>query len=143
MADSYQKLTSDSELLDAVRAETQYSDSESELPASELEEIMQNAKRRVFLETGSKAWYSDEGIGLVLLAYTAMRAKSAVENAPIAGYTLGDEQVQIRQADPDTSAQIQQWAEDVRVGLDASDLDSSNRNQIRNTSSYIGTDYVK
>lgn len=143
MADDYNVLDSDAKLKSAVRAETQYGDNSNELPDSELETIMENAKRRVYLETGSKAWYTDEGMGLVLLAYTCMRAKSAVENIPIAGYTIGDEQIQTRQANPDDSAQFQQWAEDIRVGLDASDVDSSSRQQIGNTSSYIGTDYVR
>ena len=93
MADDYQVINDDASLMDAVRAETQYGDNSNELPASDLTEIMKNAKRRVYLETGSKAWYTDEGLGLVLFAYTCMRAKSAVENIPIAGYTIGDEQV--------------------------------------------------
>lgn len=143
MADEYQEIENDATLMSAVRAETQYEDTSNQLPDSDLTEIMKSAKRRVYLETGSKKWYSDEGLGLVLFAYTCMRAKSAVENIPISGYTLGDEQVQTRQADPEDSAQFQQWAEDVRVGLDASDEDSSNAQKITNTSGYVGETYVK
>lgn len=131
-------ITSDSELKSAVRAETSYEDTSDELPDSQLTDLIDRAKHRVFLETNSDAWYSDSGLGFVLVAYTCMRAKAAVENAAIQQYSLGDESVTLRNADPDTSQQINQWAMDVQIGLDASDLDSEQSPQMTNTSSYIG-----
>lgn len=135
--------TSDSDVKTAVRAETQYADNVDELPDSELSTLIERAKHRVALETGSTAWYSDSGMGLVLIAYTCMRAKAAVENAAIVSYSLGDESVQLRNATPETSQQIQQWADDVRVGMSASSVDSSSRIKPRNTSGYIGETYYE
>lgn len=135
--------TSDSDVKTAVRAETQYADNVDELPDAELTTLIERAKHRVALETGSTDWYTDSGMGLVLIAYTCMRAKAAVENAAIVSYSLGDESVQLRNATPETSQQIQQWADDVRVGMSASSVDSSSRIKPRNTSGYIGETYYE
>lgn len=135
--------TSDNDVKSAVRAETQYEDNEDELPEVDLTLLIERAKHRVSLETGSTDWYTDSGMGMVLIAYTCMRAKAAVENAAIVSYSLGDESVQLRNADPETSQQIQQWADDVRVGLEASSVDASQRLKPRNSSSYIGETYVE
>lgn len=131
------------EVKDAVRAETQYEDSERELPEQDLNSILERAKHRVSLETDSTNWYSDSGIGMVLIAYTCMRAKAAVENAFVQSYSLGDQQVTVRNADPETSQQIQQWAEDVRVGLNASSLDAEQGPTPTNTADYIGETYYE
>lgn len=130
--------TTDDEVKTAVRAETQYEDNDRELPEAELDTLLERAKHRVSLETGSDDWYSDSGLGLVLIAYTCMRAKAAVENAFIQSYSLGDQQVTVRNANPDISQQIQQWAEDVSVGLDGSSLDEAQGPMPTNTSGYIG-----
>lgn len=135
--------TSNADVKAAVRAETQYEDNPDELPDAELDTLLERAKHRVSLETGSTDWFSDSGMGLVLIAYTCMRAKAAVENASIVSYSLGDESVQLRNADPETNQQIQQWADDVRVGLNASTVDSSTRLKPKNTSGYIGETYVE
>jgi hypothetical protein len=135
-------ITSDTELKAAVRAETSYEDTADELPDSQLTDLIDRAKHKTALETGSEKWYSDSGLGFALVAYTCMRAKSAVENAPIVQYNLGDESVQLRNADPDTSQQVQMWASDVQTGLDASAVDQNTGPQMTNTSSYIGEDYV-
>lgn len=135
--------TTDSELETAVRAETSYEDNADELPSSQLTNIIERAKARVELETGSNSWYSDDGLGFALVAYTCMRAKSAVENIPLRSYSLGDTDVTFSQADPDDSIQLQQWAEDVKVGLDASSVDSSQGATMTNTSSYIGESYIE
>ena len=134
--------TSDADVKTAVRAETQYEDNADELPDSELDTLVERAKHRVSLETGSTAWFTDSGMGMVLIAYTCMRTKAAVENASIVSYSLGDESVQLRNADPDTSQQIQQWADDVAVGLNASSADASSRLKPRNTSGYVGETYT-
>lgn len=133
----------DDDVFDAVRDETSYDDTSDELPSSQLEGILERAKHRVALETGSDRWYSDSGLGMVLIAYTCMRAKAAVENVPLSNYSIGDESVSFDADSPEDSAQYQQWADDIRAGLNASDLDSSSGMHMRNSAGYIGETYVK
>jgi hypothetical protein len=135
-------IQSDSDLRDAVRAETSYDDTEDELPQSQLDTLIDRAKHRVSVETGSEQWYSDDGLGLVLVAYTCMRTKSSMENFAIEEYSLGNQDITTRNADPEDSQQIQQWAEDVRVGLDRSTVDESPTPKPRNTAHYVGENYV-
>lgn len=134
-------ITDDSTLKTRVRSATGYADNEDELLESDLDNLLNDAKLRVFLETQSEAWYTDKGLGMVLLAYTNMRAKAAVENFAIDGYTLGNETVKTRNATPEQSQQIQQWADDVLAGLNASSLDSTTKLTVGNTSGYIGEHY--
>lgn len=136
--------SNDKELKEAVRGETDYADNADELPdtssgdGTSMTKVIERAKAKVELETGSDQWFSDNGLGFALVAYASMRAKAAVENFAISGYTMGDETVQTRNADPEDSQQIQQWADDVRTGLDASSVDSKQGVGMSNTSSYIG-----
>lgn len=131
----------DTELVQIVRGETGYEDTEDELPQSDMDVVVGQSKARLELRTGSDAYYSDDGLGFALAAYTKMRAKAAVENVSLASYTIGDEQVSFKEADPETNQQLQQWAEDVRVGLDSTDVDSDSGLKPRNTSGYIGEQY--
>lgn len=135
--------SNDSELRQRVRDRTSYEDTADELPQSQLEGIVDSAKSRLELEASTDAWYSDDGITFSLVAYTCMRAKAAVENVPLDGYSIGDEEVSFDSEEPDDSAQYQQWAEDVRVGLDSSDKDSSTSLKMQNSSSYIGGSYTE
>jgi hypothetical protein len=130
--------TTDSELVQIVRGETGYEDTEDELPQADMDVVVGQSKARVELSTGSTQYYSDDGLGFALAAYTKMRAKAAVENVSLASYTIGDEQVSFKDADPETNQQLQQWAEDVRVGLDSTDVDEDTGLKPRNTSGYIG-----
>lgn len=134
--------TSDSELKTIVRDETSYEDTPDELPSTQLDTIVEQAKAKLELTTGTDQWYSDDGLGFALAAYAKMRAKSAVENVPLGSYTLGDEQVTFDTDDPEDSQQLQQWAEDVNDGLNASDLDSSQGLTMQNSSGYIGESHV-
>lgn len=127
-----------SEISTIVRAETGYEDNDDELPQSDLDTIIDQAMGRVELKTGSSQWFSDDGLGFALAAYAKMRAKAAMENVPLSSYTLGAEQVSFNEADPETSQQLQQWAEDVRVGLDASSVDDDTGKMPSNTAGYIG-----
>lgn len=134
--------STDSDLKTAVRAETSYEDTDDQLPDSQLTTIIERAKAKVELETGSNQWYSDDGLGFALVAYTCMRAKSAVENVPLSSYSIGDEQVSFIQADPEDSAQLQQWAEDVNTGLEQSSVDTAIGPTPTNTSDYIGKSWT-
>lgn len=128
----------DSDLRTIVRAETGYEDNVDEFPQSDLDTIIEQSKGRVELKTGSDKWYSDNGLGFSLAGYAKMRAKAAMENVPLSSYTLGAEQVSFNEADPETSQQLQEWAEDVRVGLDASSVDDDTGKMPSNTAGYIG-----
>lgn len=131
----------DAELKDIVRAETSYEDTADELPSTQLDAIVERAKAKTELETGSDAWFTDNGLGFALAAYTSMRAKAAVENFSLSNYSMGDEQVGFASDDPEDSQQIQQWADDVKTGLDASGVDEQQGPTPTNTSGYIGEDY--
>lgn len=124
-----------------VRAETSYEDLPDELPSDQLDTLVERAKAKLEMTTGSGAWYSDDGLGFALAAYASMRAKAAVENISLSSYSIGDESASFDADDPETSQQLQQWAEDVSDGLDASSLDESVGPTPTNTSSYIGTSY--
>lgn len=132
----------DFDLKEIVRAETSYEDSEDELPSSQLDTVVERAKGRLELETGSDQWYSDDGLGFALAAYACLRAKAAVENVPLSSYSIGDEDVSFSNTDPEVSQQLSQWAEDVKTGLDATDVDSSVGARPTNTSGYIGETYA-
>lgn len=136
--------TSDAELRQRVRDKTSYEDTTDELPQSQLDGIIADAKSRIELESGVTSWYTDHGVTVALVAYTCMRAKAAIENVPLASYSVGDEQVSFDDDDIDNSAQYQQWAEDIKVGLENSDEDIDGGDtslQMKNTSSYIGHSY--
>lgn len=127
------------ELKERVRYATSYTDDSNDgLPESQLESIIRDAQLKVYLKTGSDAWFTDDGLGLVLFAYTCMRVKASVENFAIVRYAIGDETVTTRNADPEDSQQIQMWADDVRDGLNASSVDTPSRATLSNTAAYIG-----
>lgn len=134
--------TTDSELTTIVRDETSYDDTADELPQTQLDTLIERAKGRMELETGSDQWYSDDGLGFALAAYACMRAKAAVENVPLSDYSIGDEDVSFTETDPETSHQLEQWAEDVRIGLDASELDENQGLALSNSTGYIGETYI-
>lgn len=133
-------ITSDTELKDAVRDMTSYDDTGDELPESQLDGLVNKAKRDMHVKTGEDGWYNDLGYGNALTAHLAIVSKAAVENINISSYSIGDESMSLMNADPEDSQQIQQWAADVKSGLDNSDLNLSDGSQLKlsNTASYIG-----
>lgn len=135
-------ITSDEELKDAVRADTQYDDNPDELPDSTLDAIISTAKLRVEMKTGSTDWYDDPGLGLVLHAYTCIRAKASVENVPIDEYQLGNQRVRTKNTRAETNQQLNQWAEDIREGLNASKTYSPQRPTMQSTGDFVGNDYM-
>lgn len=143
-------VTSDEELLDAVRGKTSYTDSADEWPGSydsDAEEItdqagsnIDDAKRILYMRTGSDKWYSDLAYGQALVAMSAMKAKEAVENINIETYGIGDETLSFSNADPEDSQQIISWSSEVNEALNKSDVKFDNEQDIQftNTSAYIG-----
>lgn len=143
-------VTSDEELLAAVRDKTSYADSPDEWPGAYDETAgkvteqaggnIDDAKRVLYTRTGSDKWYSDVAYGQALVAMTAMKAKAAVENINIQRYGIGDETLVFSNADPDDSQQIQSWSGEVNEALDRSEVEFANEQDfgLSNTASYIG-----
>jgi len=137
-------ITSDAELVTAVRDLTSYDDTTDELPGDDttgqLSGLIDQAKRDMHTKTGSSSWYSDLGYGNALVAHLAIISKAAVENINLVSYTIGNERVEMANADPEDSQQIQTWAKQVKEGLDNSGVEFENSQSLslRNTASYIG-----
>lgn len=143
-------VTDDQELLEAVRDKTSYSDTTDEWPGSydsQNSEItgqaggnVDDAKRILYMRTGSEQWYTDLAYGQALVAMAAMKAKEAVENINIQSYGIGDETLSFTNADPDDSQQIRSWSSEVNEALQRSDVEFEHEQDLgfKNTSSYIG-----
>lgn len=133
-------ITDDDELESAVRAETGYD--ESDLSNDRLFSILDRAKHLLNLKTGESDWYTDSGLGFALFGYACIRAKSSVENIPLDSYDLLDESVSFNTDDPNDSVQLQQWHQDVKVGLQASSATDTTTRKPTNTADYIGESYI-
>jgi hypothetical protein len=133
-------VTNDSELLFAVRDKTSYADNGDEWPGEQAKGNLEDAKRILYVKTGSTEWYADVAYGQALVAMTAMKAKEAVENVNIESYGIGDESLTFHNADPEASQQIQSWASEVNQGLSKAEVQFEHEQdlQFRNTSGYIG-----
>lgn len=141
-------ITDDEGLLEAVRDKTSYSDSTDGWPGSysggEITDQaggnIADAKRILYMRTGSDKWYTDVAYGQALVAMSAMKAKEAVENINISSYGIGDESLSFTNADPESSQQIRSWANEVNEGLNESDVAFEKGQDVgfSNTSSYIG-----
>lgn len=133
-------ITTDDELKNAVRDATSYDDNSDELPSSQMDGLVEDAKREMYGRTESEQWYSDVNYGQALKAWTCIVVKAAVENINIQSYSIADEAISLSNADPDDSQQIQLWMQQVSRALNQSDAEFG-RNQdlgLSNTSSYIG-----
>lgn len=133
-------ITNDIELEEAVRDKASYADTGDEWPNSQASGNIQDAKRVLYMKTGSDRWYDDLAYGQALVAMTAMKAKEAVENINIQSYGIGDETLSFTDADPDSSQQIRSWSSEVEEALDESELtfEKKQRLGMTNTSSYVG-----
>jgi hypothetical protein len=137
-------VTSDAELVTAARDKTSYDDAADELPGDattgQMSGIVDDAKRVLYMKTGSDQWYTDVAYGQALVAMTAMKMKEAVENINIEMYGVGDETLSFSNADPEDSQQIRSWSSEVNEGLNESgiEFDKAQDLSLKNTSSYIG-----
>ena len=138
---SVQEITDDSDLISRVRAATGYD--ESDLSETDMQSIISTTKLRLSTETEASDWYADSGLGLALYAYACMRVKSAVENIPLQSYSLGDESVSFNTSNESDSLQMQQWAEDVNIGMESSDAVDQTTRLPSNSSDYIGSSSVR
>lgn len=133
-------LTDDDELKTAVRDATSYDDGEDGVPESQLDGLLDDAKRELYGKTGSEEWYDDVNYGQALKAWTCIVVKSAVENINIDSYNIANESISLSNADPDSSQQIQLWMNQATRALNQSDV-AFDREQdlgLSNTTSYIG-----
>lgn len=133
-------IENESELKSAVRDATSYGNTDDELPAGQLDGLVDDAKREMYGRTGSQEWFADVNYGQALKAWTCIIVKAAVENIHIQSYSIADEQISLSNADPEDSQQIQLWMNQVSRALNQSDV-SFDRNQdlgFSNTSAYIG-----
>jgi len=133
-------ISSDADLEAAVRAATGYD--ESDLPTDAFTEIANRAKQLLVLRTESEDWYSDSGLGLALFAYTCIRAKSSIENIPLDSYNLLDEDVSFDTDSPEDSIQLNQWHQDIQIGLSNSTASEETSRLPSNSADYIGETYT-
>lgn len=133
-------LENDMELKSAVRDATSYDDTTDELPASQMDGLLDDAKRDMYGRTGSEGWYTDVNYGQALKAWTSITVKSAVENINIESYDIADESISLSNADPEDSQQIQLWMGQVSRALRDADANFQNSQDLSfsNTSAYIG-----
>jgi len=133
-------ITNDAELESAVRDKASYDDTGDEWPTSQAEGNINDAKRILYMKTGSDEWYDDVAYGQALVSLSAMKAKEAVENVNISSYGIGNETLSFDNADPDSSQQIRSWSDEVDTALDESaiNFEKSQDLPFGNTSSYIG-----
>jgi hypothetical protein len=138
-------VTTDDELEQRVRAKTSYDSTTNELPGSassadsQMAEIIADAKSYLYMKTRSDKWYSDVGYSNALVALTSMKAKEAVENVNISSYGIADETLSFTDTDPETSQQIQSWADQMNEGIQNSTVDfTDNDPGLMNTTSYVG-----
>lgn len=115
MATQSYDITSDSDLRQAVRDETQY-DTDL-LSQSDLEGNVRSAKRVLALKAGVETnFYDDRGLAVALLGVTCAKAKGAVENSPVVVKNLGTGDVTFRESDGD-SLQLAEYEEMAQLGL--------------------------
>lgn len=133
-------ITNDAELEKAVRDKASYDDNGDEWPTAQAEGNINDAKRILYMKTGSDEWYEDVAYGQALVSLSAMKAKEAVENVNISSYGIGNETLSFDNADPDSSQQIQSWSSEVDSALDESGINFEKTQDLPfgNTSSYIG-----
>jgi hypothetical protein len=127
-------ITTDEELRAAVRSETQYD--ESKLPADDLKELVDSAKRDLALRAGVESFYDDRGITQALIGVLAAKAKGAVENSPVVTKDLAGENVTFRSSDGQ-SLQLSQYERMVERGLSNSGVEDASPPPITFTNTFF------
>lgn len=127
-------ITSDNEAKNAVRRLTQYD--ESDISTSDLDGVLEDAKREIALRSEATKWYSDRGLGHALVGMTAALAKGAVENSPVRVANIGPNDTTFRTSDGE-SLQLGQYEDMVQRGLAESDETSAGTQSIRLTNTWL------
>lgn len=131
-------ITGDADLKTKVRGLTLYEDTADELDATTLSTQIDIAKLRVKNKTDSDSWYSDDGLGQVLLGVTAILAKNAMENYSVSSWSIGDQVIDVNGAGDRDQSQFEDWNDMVLEGLQATNVTIDTGPSPSNTSSYIG-----
>lgn len=111
--------TDDTELKDMVRVVTNYDASDVSDP--DLDTHVKVAKMDVENDVGATDWYSDSGLGQVLLYTLAIGLKASLENHYVSAWDVGDEDIEVDNVAPEDSLQYVEWNDKIRSGLDNSD----------------------
>jgi hypothetical protein len=130
-------VTTDAQLRDAVRVETQYDD--AELSTSDLDGIIDSAKRLLALRAEVTDFYGDRGTAVALLGVTCAKAKEAVENSPVRVDNVGPNDVTFRTSDG-SSIQLAEYETMVQEGLSAADNTDAGVQGIELTGTHFSDD---
>lgn len=125
------------ELKSLARSITGYEDTQDELPAGHLDDLVTVAAMSVFNETGSDQWFADSGLGQALLFTLCIRTKERVENYSVSSWSVGDQTINVQNAGEEDQAQFVNWAQQVNDGLEASD-EVTTAYTVENSAGYIG-----
>jgi hypothetical protein len=126
-------ITDDSELKEAVRAETQYDD--SKISPSDLSDLVASAKRELALKAGVSSFYDDRGITVALQGVVMAKGKGAVENSPVVTKNLAGQDVTFRTSDG-SSMQLSQYESMVAEALANSGVENAGPHGIELTNTY-------
>jgi len=107
-------ITADTDLRDAVRTETQYT--ETQLSTEDLDGLIDSGKRVLALRADVSDFYGDRGIAVALLGIVCAKAKGATENQPVRVDNVGPNDVTFRTSDG-SSLQLGQYEEMTQLGL--------------------------
>lgn len=127
-------ITSNDELREAVRTETQYGT--NELSMDDLKGLVQSAKRVLALQADVTTFYDDRGIAVALLGITCAKAKGAVENSPVVVDNVAGQDVRFRESDGD-SLQLGQYEQMTEMGLSNSSQTDAGPKNIRFTRTFL------
>jgi hypothetical protein len=117
-------ITSDAYLKYMVRTITGYADTPNELPESKLDSLIEASKLQVHTKTDANSWYSDRGLGMVLLGVTSAKCKSMVENHSIQSWDFGAGKIEARDQ-RGNAVQYDQYESMIQDGMKKANVGSS------------------
>jgi hypothetical protein len=123
----------DSDLTNAVRAETGYDD--GKIAPSDFDSLIDSAKRDLALMADVTNFYDDRGTAVALWGILCVKAKGHVENQPVVTDNLGPDDVTFRTTDG-SSLQVHQYEQSIQRGLSNADNTDAGTTKIRFTNTY-------
>ena len=127
-------ITDDSDLTDAVRAETGYDDGAIE--PSDFDSLIDSAKRDLALRADITSFYDDRGTAVALWGILCVKAKSHAENQPVVTDNIGPDDVTFRTTDG-SSLQVSQYEQAIQRGLSNADNTDAGTTNIRFTNTHL------
>jgi len=107
-------ITTDTELREAARTETQYD--EAHISEDDLKGLVASGKRLLALRADVTEFYGDRGLAVALLGVVCAKVKGAVENSPVRVDNVGPNDVTFRTSDG-SSIQLAEYEDMVQQGL--------------------------